>query len=172
VSQVRFSHHKRVFEVFGVEFRMGKVWYWLCGKLLFERFLSANRCCSWYFLLAATVLNLTSIDIRDMYHRILLNTDYVSKTNNENTMLFFLLKVCSEISSSNVTLWLPPDHLLLDIAPNLGPLISRWEINQVRKLLIQKCQDFRGSKAFVQQFFEFVKVPTRYEWSNIRGTVQ
>jgi hypothetical protein len=23
----------------------------------------------------------------------------------------------------------PPDHLLLDSAPNLGPLISRWEIN-------------------------------------------
>jgi hypothetical protein len=24
----------------------------------------------------------------------------------------------------------PPDHLLLDNAPNLGPLISRWEINK------------------------------------------
>jgi hypothetical protein len=23
-----------------------------------------------------------------------------------------------------------PDHLLLDSAPNLGPLISRWEINK------------------------------------------
>jgi hypothetical protein len=23
---------------------------------------------------------------------------------------------------------LPPDHLLLDSAPNLGPLISRWDI--------------------------------------------
>jgi hypothetical protein len=28
-----------------------------------------------------------------------------------------------------------PDHLLMDSAPNLGSLISRWE---VRKLLIQK----------------------------------
>ncbi len=25
---------------------------------------------------------------------------------------------------------IPPDHLLLDSVPNLGPLISRWEINK------------------------------------------
>jgi hypothetical protein len=25
---------------------------------------------------------------------------------------------------------LPPDYLLLDSAPNLGPLISHWEINK------------------------------------------
>jgi hypothetical protein len=25
-----------------------------------------------------------------------------------------------------------PDHLLLDSAPNLGPLISRWEINKFK----------------------------------------
>ncbi len=25
---------------------------------------------------------------------------------------------------------LPPGHALLDSAPNLGPLISRWEINK------------------------------------------
>jgi hypothetical protein len=28
------------------------------------------------------------------------------------------------------TLFLPPNHLLLDSAPNPGPLISRWEINK------------------------------------------
>ncbi len=27
---------------------------------------------------------------------------------------------------------LPPDHLLLDSAPILGPLISRWEINKFK----------------------------------------
>jgi hypothetical protein len=27
---------------------------------------------------------------------------------------------------------IPPDHLLLDGAPNLGPLISRWEINKFK----------------------------------------
>jgi hypothetical protein len=51
----------------------------------------------------------------------------------------------------------PHDHLLLDSALNLGPLISCWEINKLKKLLIQKCQDFRGSKAFVSAIFEFVK---------------
>jgi hypothetical protein len=25
-----------------------------------------------------------------------------------------------------------PDHLLLDSVPNLGPLISRWEINELK----------------------------------------
>jgi hypothetical protein len=29
-----------------------------------------------------------------------------------------------------VTLALLPDHLSLDSAPNLGPLISRWEISK------------------------------------------
>ncbi len=37
--------------------------------------------------------------------------------------------------------------------------------------LIQKCQDFKGSKAFVSAIFEFVKFPTRYEWSNMRRPV-
>ncbi len=35
---------------------------------------------------------------------------------------------------------------------------------------MQKYQDFGGSKAFVSAIFEFVKFPTRYEWSNIKGT--
>jgi hypothetical protein len=39
-------------------------------------------------------------------------------------------------------------------------------------LLIQKCQDFRGSKAFVSVISEFVKFPTRYEWSDIKRPVQ
>jgi hypothetical protein len=26
--------------------------------------------------------------------------------------------------------WVPHDRLLLDSAPNIGPLISRWEINE------------------------------------------
>jgi hypothetical protein len=28
--------------------------------------------------------------------------------------------------------YIPPDHLLFDIDPNLGPLISRWEINKFK----------------------------------------
>jgi hypothetical protein len=34
------------------------------------------------------------------------------------------------------------------------------------------CQDFRGSKGFVSAIFEFVKFPTKDEWSNIRRHVQ
>jgi hypothetical protein len=32
---------------------------------------------------------------------------------------------------------------------------------------MENCQDFRGSNAFGSAIFEFVKFPTRYEWSNI-----
>jgi hypothetical protein len=69
------------------------------------------------------------------------------------------------------TVLLPPDHLLLDSAPNLGPLTSRWEINKFENCWY-KSQDFRGSNAFVSAIFEFAKFPTRYEWSNIRRPVQ
>jgi hypothetical protein len=34
--------------------------------------------------------------------------------------------------------WLPPDHVFLDSAPDLGPLISRWELDKFKKLLKQK----------------------------------
>jgi hypothetical protein len=67
--------------------------------------------------------------------------------------------------------WLPPDHLLFDSAPNFGPLISRWEMNKFENCWYKR-QDFRGSKAFVSTIFEFVKFPTRYEWSNIKWPVQ
>jgi hypothetical protein len=36
------------------------------------------------------------------------------------------LVICEKILSMSV----PPDHLLLDSAPNLGPLIYSWEINK------------------------------------------
>jgi hypothetical protein len=26
----------------------------------------------------------------------------------------------------------PPDHLLLDMSPNIGPLISRWELDKFK----------------------------------------
>jgi hypothetical protein len=55
-------------------------------------------------------------------------------------------------------------HLILDHSYIVGKLTSS-------KIADQKCQDFKGSKAFVSAIFELVKYPTRYEWSNIRGTV-
>ncbi len=63
-------------------------------------------------------------------------------------------------------------------SPIIGQRPESWTTHislgnqKVRKLLKQKCQDSRGSKAFVSAIFKFVKIPTRYEWSNIRGTVQ
>ncbi len=59
--------------------------------------------------------------------------------------------------------WTVP--LILDHSYLVGKLTNS-------KLLIQKCQDFRGSKVFVSAIFEFVKFPTIYEWSKIWGTVQ
>jgi hypothetical protein len=65
----------------------------------------------------------------------------------------------------------PADHLLLDSALNLVPLISRWEMNKFENCWL-KCQVFRCSKAFVSAIFEVVEFPTRYEWSSIRRSVQ
>jgi hypothetical protein len=64
-----------------------------------------------------------------------------------------------------------PDHLFLNSAPNLGLHISLGN-EQVRELLIQKCQDLRGSKAFVSAILEVANFPKIYEWSNIRRPVQ
>jgi hypothetical protein len=38
---------------------------------------------------------------------------------------FFLMRI-------PLTLIIPPIHLLLDSAPNVGPLISRWEIDKFK----------------------------------------
>ncbi len=59
------------------------------------------------------------------------------------------------------TSMIPSDHLILDSAPNLGPLISRWEINNkfdncwyksVRILEVLKllCQHFLNWSSFQQ----------------------
>jgi hypothetical protein len=59
--------------------------------------------------------------------------------------------------------WTVP--LILDHSHLVGKLTSS-------NLLIQKCQDFRCSKAFISAILEFVKFPTRYEWFKIRRPVQ
>jgi hypothetical protein len=38
---------------------------------------------------------------------------------------------CGFLKEGGKTYTIPPDHQLLDSAPNLGPLISRWEINKL-----------------------------------------
>jgi hypothetical protein len=46
----------------------------------------------------------------------------------------------------------PPDHLLLDSVPNLGPLISCWEINKFKNLWNRNVRILEVSKLLFQQF--------------------
>jgi hypothetical protein len=76
------------------------------------------------------------------------------------------------IQSKSVTRHkVPPDHLLLDRSPNIGPLISRWELGKFKNCWNKSV---RTSKilTFVSAIFKLVNFPTRCEWSKIRGTVQ
>ncbi len=65
----------------------------------------------------------------------------------------------------------PSDHLLLDSALYLGPLISHWEMNKFENYWYKSVKILEVLKLLFD-IFEFVKFPTRYEWSNIKGTVQ
>jgi hypothetical protein len=42
------------------------------------------------------------------------------------------VRIWVEFEAHKSTYCIPPDHLSLDSAPNLGPLISRWEINKFK----------------------------------------
>jgi hypothetical protein len=61
-------------------------------------------------------------------------------------MLFF---VCFVIRENQI---LPPDHLLLDSVPNLGPLISRWEINKFENCWYESVRILEVLKLLFQQF--------------------
>ncbi len=52
----------------------------------------------------------------------------------------------------NLVRKLPPDHLLLDSAPNLGPLISRWEINKFESFWYKSVRILGVLKVLFQQF--------------------
>ncbi len=65
-----------------------------------------------------------------------------------------------------------PNHVLLDSAPNIGPLISRWELDKFKTF---RKKIFRTSKILThlyQQFSNLLISTTRYEWYKIRGTGQ
>jgi hypothetical protein len=49
----------------------------------------------------------------------------------------------------------PPDHLLLDSAPNLGPLISRWKINKFENWWYKSVRTLEVLKLLFQQFLDF-----------------
>jgi hypothetical protein len=56
---------------------------------------------------------------------------------------------------STTRMWrteLPPDHLLLDSAPNLGPLISSWEINKFENCWYKSVRILEILKLLFQQF--------------------
>jgi hypothetical protein len=52
-------------------------------------------------------------------------------TPSEDEILLRILK-CFGVSIPSISMSLPPDHLLLDTAPNLGPLISRWKLHKLK----------------------------------------
>ncbi len=65
---------------------------------------------------------------------------------------------------------LHPDHLLLDSALNLGPLVSRCEINKFENCWYKSVRILEVLKLLFQQILNFST--SQQEWSNIRGTVQ
>jgi hypothetical protein len=64
----------------------------------------------------------------------------------------FVDSVFSLISESS---WLPHDHLLLDSAPNIGPLISRWELDKFKNCLNKS---FRTSKVLTLLYQQFLNL--------------
>ncbi len=53
-----------------------------------------------------------------------------SSMHNPRCYPFFSLSCPQRFIETACSKTLPPDHVLLDSAPNLGPLISRWETNK------------------------------------------
>jgi hypothetical protein len=68
--------------------------------------------------------------IQDITDHILEN---LKKENDEHGAYYILEGACDNVKTQlsrpfkRYTSDIAPDHLLLDSAPNLGPLISRWE---------------------------------------------
>ncbi len=49
-------------------------------------------------------------------------------------------------------MWGTPDHLLLDSTPNLGPLVSRWEINKFENYWYKSVRNLEALKLLFRQF--------------------
>ncbi len=71
-----------------------------------------------------------------------------------------------------------PDHLLLDSAPNLGPLISRWVINKFENCWYKSVWILEVLKLLFQQFLNLLSsqqdmsVPILGDLSNNRWSVR
>jgi hypothetical protein len=59
---------------------------------------------------------------------------------------------CQPILELLRTLELPPDHLLLDSAPNIGPLISRWELDIFKNCWNKSFRTFEILTLLYQRF--------------------
>jgi hypothetical protein len=66
----------------------------------------------------------------------------ISSENSEPTG-YLRIDICSV---------LPPDHLLLDRSPNIGPLISRWELDKFKNF---RNNSFRTSKILTLLYQQF-----------------
>jgi hypothetical protein len=78
-----------------------------------------------------------------------------------------LLKIAVASSSSLWYLWKKtlgtPNHLLLDSAPNLGPLLSRWEINKFSNWWYKSVRILVVLRLLFQQFLNLSSsAVTRY----------
>ncbi len=57
-----------------------------------------------------------------------------------------------------------PDHIFLDSAPNLGPLISRWEINKIENCWYKSVQTLEVLKLLFQQFLNLLNFIPNEIW--------
>ncbi len=64
----------------------------------------------------------------------------------------FLFLFSPSFSQFLVIFYIPPDHLILDNTPNLGPLISRWKINQFENCWYKSVRILEALKLLFQQF--------------------
>jgi hypothetical protein len=102
---------------------------------------------------------ITSVRLHGEYvslKRIYWICDVLSNTSaHESFMdLFFFFKLTSVGVLRVFTI--PPDHLLLDSAPNLGPLISRWEINKFENCWYKSVKVLDVLKLLFEQFLNLL----------------
>ncbi len=74
------------------------------------------------------MLLLLNVGVDTSYYKVLFSID--SKSLKANKVYKRKLLYCNN-TRIEVEI-LPPEHLFLDSAPNIGPLISRWELGKFK----------------------------------------
>jgi hypothetical protein len=67
---------------------------------------------------------------------------------------------------------LPPDNLLLDRSPNIGPIISCWELDKFKSCRNKSLEPLKSWHFCINNIRTCFNFTTSYEGSKIRGTVQ